>query len=96
MRNFIKIEKFNNKALKLTFSERKKYIEKHKEWIIKLKTKGIKINSGYLVDSNQIPGAGGLLIIKTISYEKAMEIIKKDPMITNKLVTWELNEWIPI
>ena len=57
---------------------------------------GIKIQSGFLVNEIKKPGAGGLLILEAKTYKDALEIIKDDPMIKNKIVEWELNEWIDI
>ena len=96
MRCFIKTERFTKETFKLSNKERKVFLSKHKEWIAKLHSKGIKASSGYLVNKNNQPGGGGLLIIYSYSYDEAMKIVKQDPMIENNLVTWELNEWIPV
>ena len=42
------------------------------------------------------PGGGGLLILEAKNYNDAFEIVKNDPMIKNRIVEWELNEWIDI
>ena len=42
------------------------------------------------------PGDGGLLILDIETYQDALEIMKKDPMIKNNIVEWKLNEWIDI
>ena len=73
-----------------------KIIKEHKKWVKKLLNQGIYIKSGFLVDKNKIPGAGGLLIIKCESFEEAEKIIKDDPMIKKDIVNWNLNEWINI
>ena len=75
---------------------KKKLIDKHKLWIKELKKTGVNIKSGFLVNEIKEPGAGGLLIIEVNTYEEALKIIKKDPMIKNKIVDWKLNEWIDI
>ena len=75
---------------------KKKLIDKHKLWIKELKKTGVNIKSGFLVNEIKEPGAGGLLIIEGNTYEEALKIIKEDPMIKNKIVDWELNEWIDI
>ena len=80
----------------LTPEERQLFLAKHKSWIINLKNLGEKIYSGYLVDDKRIPGGGGLLILEANSFEEAMSLIKRDPMIINNLVDWNLQEWIPI
>jgi len=73
-----------------------KTIKEHKSWVKKLIDKGFYIKSGFLVDKEQVPGAGGLLIIECESFEEAEKIIKDDPMIKNNMVNWKLNEWINI
>ena len=75
---------------------RKKVINEHIEWIENLKRKGINIKSGFLVNELKQPGDGGLLILDIETYQDALEIIKKDPMIKNNIVEWKLNEWIDI
>ena len=75
---------------------RKKVINEHIQWIENLKRKGINIKSGFLVNELKQPGDGGLLILEIKTYQDALEIIKKDPMIKNNIVEWKLNEWIDI
>ena len=73
-----------------------KTIKEHKRWVKKLIDQGLYIKSGFLVDKDQVPGAGGLLIIKCDSFAEAEKIIQDDPMIKNNIVNWKLNEWINI
>ena len=73
---------------------KRKIITEHINWIKKLKKEGLNIKSGFLIDELKRPGEGGLLILETNNYQNALEIIKNDPMITNDLVEWKLNEWI--
>ena len=75
---------------------RKKVINEHIQWIENLKRKGINIKSGFLVNELKQPGDGGLLILDIETYQDALEIMKKDPMIKNDIVEWKLNEWIDI
>ena len=93
---FIKTERFTEETLTLTPEERQLFLAKHKSWIIHLTRLGQSVYSGYLVDSKGIPGGGGLLILQANSYEEAISLIKRDPMIIHNLVTWRLQEWIPI
>tara|TARA_Y100001968_G_scaffold274295_1_gene267420 strand:+ start:291 stop:599 length:309 start_codon:yes stop_codon:yes gene_type:complete len=93
---FIKTERFKNATLRLSKEERKIFLTRHKDWVIKLNKKGEKIISGYLVDDKQLPGGGGLLIVEATSYEEAMSLIKEDPMIVFDLVTWKIQEWVPV
>ena len=73
---------------------KRKIINEHIDWVKKLKTKGINIKSGFLVDESNTPGDGGLLILEMNNYRNALKIIKNDPMIKNDLVEWKLNEWV--
>tara|TARA_B100000579_G_C22144020_1_gene537833 strand:- start:49 stop:360 length:312 start_codon:yes stop_codon:yes gene_type:complete len=93
---FIKTEKFKDKALKLSQSERRGFLLMHKEWVKKISQSGHYIHSGYLTNQKQMPGGGGLLIFESKDYLTAKKLIENDPMIKNKLVNWELQEWIPI
>ena len=96
MRCFIKTEKFKEEILSLPKEERRDFVLQHKDWVAQIKSKGIKASSGYLVNRNNEPGGGGLLIIYCDSYDEAIKIVSQDPMIKNNLVKWELNEWISI
>ena len=75
---------------------RKKVINEHIQWIENLKRKGINIKSGFLVNELKQPGDGGLLILDIETYQDALAIMKKDPMVKNNIVEWKLNEWIDI
>ena len=92
---FIKTELIKKEYL-IQKNFREKIIKEHIKWIENLKGKGINIKSGFLVNELKQPGAGGLLIIEIETYKEALKIIKNDPMITNKIVEWKLNEWIDI
>ena len=93
---FIKTEKFKKETLELSNSERKKFLLMHKEWVKDISKSGHYIQSGYLVNEKKTPGGGGLLIIEAKDFMTAKNIIMEDPMIKNKLVIWQLQEWIPI
>jgi len=73
-----------------------KTIKEHKLWVKNLIDQGFNIKSGFLVDKDQVPGAGGFLIIECKSFEEAQKIIQDDPMIKNNIVNWKLNEWINV
>ncbi len=93
---FIKTEKFKAKTLELSNNEKKTFLLMHKKWVKNISQSGHYIHSGYLINENKIPGGGGLLIIEAKDYLTARKIIEEDPMIKNELVTWKLQEWIPI
>ncbi len=92
---FVKTENIKRDYLK-EIGFKSKIIKKHKRWVKNLIDKGFYIKSGFLVDKDQVPGAGGFLIIECESFEEAEKIIKDDPMIKNNMVDWQLNEWINI
>ena len=96
MPTFIKTEKFKKNTISLTKSEKEKFISMHKDWVKSINKSGSYICSGYLVNKNKRPGGGGLLIFEAKDYLTAKKLISEDPMIKNKLVTWDLQEWIPI
>ena len=75
---------------------KKKIVDDHILWIKELKEAGVNIKSGFLVNEIKEPGAGGLLIIEVKTYKDALNIVKEDPMIKNKIVDWKLSEWIDI
>ena len=93
---FIKTEKFKDKTLELSKSEKKKFLLMHKEWVQGISKLGTYIHSGYLINEKKMPGGGGLLILEAKDYLTAKKMIENDPMIKNELVIWELQEWIPI
>jgi len=90
---FVKTEIIKKEYL-INIDLKRKIIKEHINWIKNLKKKGINIKSGFLIDELKRPGDGGLLIIEMKNYKNALKIIKNDPMITNNLVEWKLNEWV--
>ena len=93
---FIKTEQFTEGTLNLPAKDRAFFLDQHISWVKGLSARGIKISSGYLVNEQKKPGGGGLLVLEANSYNEAMDIINKDPMIINDLVKWNLKEWIPV
>ena len=93
---FIKTEKFKKETLKLSNSERKKFLLMHKQWVEDISKSGHYIHSGYLINEEKRPGGGGLLIFEAEDYLTAKKIIRNDPMIKHELVIWDLQEWVSI
>ena len=93
---FIKTEKFKDKTLELTNTERKKFLFMHKQWVKDINNSGHYIRSGYLINEKKMPGGGGLLILEAKDYLTARNIIENDPMIKNELVDWDLQEWLSV
>ena len=96
MRIFIKTEQFTQETLSLPPEQRHHYLAAHQSWVNALRASGENLSSGYLIDQAQKPGGGGLLILQASSFEDAKRLVEQDPMIKNKLVHWQLQEWIPI
>jgi len=93
---FIKTERFTKETLNLLPEERNKYLAQHKYWVEKLIASGEKLSTGYLTNKERQPGGGGLLVIEAPSFAAAKEVLEQDPMIANNLVSWELQEWVPL
>ena len=93
---FIKTERFTAQTLTLLPEQRQIYIDAHREWIKALRGSGIKVSSGFLVDAQQRPGGGGLLVLQADSFEAAKRLVEQDPMIVEGLVKWDLQQWIPV
>ena len=93
---FIKTEKFKKETLKLSNSERKKFLLMHKHWVEDISKSGHYIHSGYLINEEKRPGGGGLLIFEAKDYLTAKKIISNDPMIKHELVICDLQEWVSI
>ena len=90
---FIKTEIIKKEYL-INHDLKQKIINEHINWIKKLKKEGINIKSGFLVYEINRPCDGGFLILEINNFRNALKIIKNDPMITNDLVEWKLNEWV--
>ena len=74
---FVKTETIKRHYLnKIDFKT--KTIKEHKRWVKNLIDQGLDIKSGFLVDKDQVPGAGGFLIIECESFEEAEKIIKDE------------------
>ena len=93
---FIKTEKFKKETLELSENERKNFLSMHKKWVKKISESVNFFHSGYLINEKKMPGGGGLLIFEAKDYLTAKKMIKNDPMIKNKLVIWDLQEWVSI
>ena len=93
---FIKTEKFTAQTLAFLPEQRQTYLAAHHEWIKALRSAGVKVSSGFLVDAEQRPGGGGLLVLQADSFEAAKRLVEQDPMIVEGLVKWDLQQWIPV
>ena len=93
---FIKHETFSPQTAELSLDKRRPHLEAHRAWVEKESAAGRRIRSGFLVDAQRRPGGGGLLIFEAASYAEALEWVQQDPMIQADLVSWPLQEWIPV
>ena len=94
MRWFIKRERFNAAFLALAAPERAALLKAHKAWVEELRAGGQPMASGFLVDRDQRPGGGGLLMVQAAGYSEALTLIQQDPLIAGAWVDWQLHEWI--
>tara|TARA_B100001250_G_C19272817_1_gene559885 strand:- start:58 stop:357 length:300 start_codon:yes stop_codon:yes gene_type:complete len=86
---YLKKEKLKINIKKLNRS----LIKAHIDWVEKLNLSGIPASTGYLIDKNNLPGGGGILLFNANNYQEAEQIIKEDPIILSGEVEWELYEW---
>ena len=86
---FIKQETFLRPA-----SELAPHRAAHRDWVLTLRAAGIRISSGYLVDGEERPGGGGLLLLEAADHAEALELIQQDPMLRSGLVSWSLHRWV--
>lgn len=91
---FVKHETFTAEMAALSVEQRRVLLQAHRQWVQEQKDEGRLIYSGYLVDEKKNPGGGGLLIFQAGNYDEALEWIGNDPMVSQGLVVWSLNEWI--
>ena len=93
---FVKTETFTAVAASLPVEQRQPTLEAHRYWVVQEAAAGRRLRSGYLVDADQRPGGGGLLIFEASSYADALAWVENDPMIRAGLVDWRVQEWIPV
>ena len=93
---FIKHETFTPQTAELSLDQRRPHLEAHRAWVGQQGAAGRRIRSGFLVDEQQRPGGGGLLIFEAASYAEALALVQQDPMIQAGLVSWTLQQWIPV
>ena len=93
---FVKTETFTPETAALPGEQRRPHLEAHRRWVEEACAAGRRIRSGFLVDGDRRPGGGGLLIFEAETYLDAHSWVENDPMIRSGLVTWQLQEWIPV
>ena len=93
---FIKHETFTPQTAELSLDQRRSHLEAHRAWVEQQSAAGRRIRSGFLVDEQRRPGGGGLLIFEADTYSEALAWVQQDPMIQADLVSWTLQQWIPV
>ena len=93
---FVKHETFTAATTALSVEQQRPLLKAHRVWVEQESAAGRRIRSGFLVDEQRRPGGGGLLIFEAASYAEALEWVQQDPMIQAALVSWTLQEWIPV
>jgi uncharacterized protein YciI len=77
-----------------TPAEVRPHLAAHRAWVADLRSAGVRISSGYLVDGEGRPGGGGLLLLEAADHAAAEALIQQDPMVRSGCVTWTLHGWI--
>lgn len=72
------------------------HLKAHRGWVRSLQRSGTRISSGYLVDGQDQPGGGGLLLLEATDYTSALAVIADDPMVRSGGVSWQLHRWVPV
>ena len=91
---FVKTETFTEAFRALEGAERSAHLQAHKDWVAELRAAGQPMASGFLVDGQQRPGGGGLLVFAASGYREALALIQQDPLISGGWVDWQLHQWI--
>lgn len=76
------------------YGELRPHLQAHRAWVQELRQQGVRISSGYLVDGQDRPGGGGLLLLEAEDYASAEALILQDPMLTSGSVDWTLHRWV--
>jgi uncharacterized protein YciI len=88
---FIKQETFRD-----PYAALRPHLAAHRAWVAELRGQGVRISSGYLVDGQDQPGGGGLLLLEADDFASAAALIHQDPMVRSGGVDWSLHRWISV
>jgi uncharacterized protein YciI len=77
------------------YAEMKPHLQAHRAWVEQLRSAGVLVSSGYLVDGEGQPGGGGLMVLQVETYAEAEALIQSDPMLLSGGVAWTLQQWQP-
>ena len=78
------------------YHEMKPYLDAHRLWVHRLRAEGVVLCSGYMVDGQDLPGGGGMLLMQATDYSAAQALIHQDPMLLSGGVRWTLQRWCPV
>lgn len=92
---FVKTETLTPAFLALDRAERSAHLARHRAWVASLRERALPIASGFLVDGEQRPGGGGLLLLAAPDHASARETVLSDPLICGGWVEWQLHGWVP-
>ena len=70
------------------------HLAAHRAWVSQLRQQGVRISSGYLVDGQNKPGGGGLLLLEAADHASAEALLRQDPMVSSGSVHWTLHRWV--
>ena len=88
---FIKHETFQQ-----PYAAMRPHLAAHSAWVAELRGQGVRISSGYLVDGQDQPGGGGLLLLEAADHASAEALIRQDPMVRSGGVDWSLHRWMAV
>lgn len=86
---FIKTETFLR-----PYAEMRPHLEAHRVWVAQQRGRGVVMASGYLVDGEDRPGGGGLLVLEAADHAAAQALVLQDPMVRSGGVDWRLGRWV--
>ncbi len=77
------------------YGEMRPHLAAHRAWVAEQRAAGVKMASGYLVDGDDQPGGGGLLVLEAADHAAAEALVRHDPMVRSSGVDWRLHRWVP-
>ena len=87
---FVKTETFLR-----PYGEMRPHLAAHRAWVDEQRAGGVRMASGYLVDGDDRPGGGGLLVLEAEDHAAAEALVRQDPMVRSGGVDWRLHRWVP-
>ena len=88
---FVKTETFLR-----PYGEMRPHLAAHRDWVEEQRAAGVRMASGYLVDGDDRPGGGGLLLLEAEDHATAEALVRQDPMVRSGGVQWTLQRWMAV